>query len=249
MALAMVIGIVATLVASEPDVVRSSRYAGAASVSQKVRLWFFSSLAGPFQDFFRRFGKHAWVLLAFIALYMISDRVLGILANPFYLDLGFTKVQIANIAKLYGFVVSAVGIAAGAWLSVKIGIARCLLIGTFLIASTNLFFALLSMVGAELWLLTVTISFDNFAMGFASTVLITYLASLTSPSYTATQYALFSSLMSFFGKLMAGYSGEVQEWVGWTGFFVYAAATGIPAVILAVYIVRNEDRFTPVKEC
>ena len=97
-------------------------------------------------------------------------------------------------------------------------------------------------------MLTVTISFDNFAMGFASTVLITYLASLTSPSYTATQYALFSSLMSFFGKLIAGYSGEVQEAVGWTGFFIYAAATGVPAIILAFYISRNDKSLVPVKD-
>jgi PAT family beta-lactamase induction signal transducer AmpG len=248
MAVAMGVGILATLWASEPAVDRPSPYAGAGSVARKVSLWFLSSIAGPFRDFFSRFGGYAWVLLAFIALYMISDRVLGILANPFYLDIGFTKVQIANIAKLYGTLVSLAGIASGAWLVVRIGLARCLFIGTFLIASTNLFFAVLSQVGAELWMLTVTISFDNFAMGFASTVLITYLASLTSPSYTATQYALFSSLMSFFGKLIAGYSGEVQEAVGWTGLFIYAAATGVPAIILAFYISRNDKSLVPVKD-
>ena len=248
MAMAMGVGVIATLWAREPDVDRVSRYESAESVVRKVVLWFVSSIAGPFQDFFRRFGASGWVILAFIAVYMISDRILGILANPFYLDIGFTKAQVASIAKLYGTAVSLIGIASGAWLAVRIGIARCLFIGTFLIASTNLFFAVLSMVGPEPWMLTVTISADNFAMGFASTVLITYLASLTSASYTATQYALFSSLMSFFGKLIAGYSGEVQEAIGWTGFFLYAAATGIPAIIIAVYISRNEQRYVPVKK-
>ena len=247
MAVAMGVGIAATLWAKEPDVDRPSRYPAAASVARKISLWFVSSVAGPFHDFFARFGKHAGVLLAFIAVYSISDRVLGILANPFYLDIGFTKVQIANVAKIYGAIVSLIGIASGAWLSMRIGLGRCLFIGAFLIASTNLFFAVLAMVGAELWMLTVTISFDNFAMGFSSTVMITYLASLTSASFTATQYALFSSLMSFFGKLIAGYSGNIQESVGWVGFFLYAAAMGVPAILLAFYVSRHEAHLIPTK--
>lgn len=248
MAAAMGIGIIATLWASEPKVERKSRYAVEDSVPRKISRWFVASVAGPFQDFFNRFGPSAWVLLAFIALYSISDRILGILANPFYLDIGFTKVQVANIAKIYGAAVSLIGIAAGAWMAVRIGISRCLFIATFLIASTNLFFAVLSMVGPEPWMLAVTITADNFAQSVAGTILIAYLASLTSASYTATQYALFSSLMSFFGKLIAGYSGDVQESIGWTGFFLYAAATGIPAIILALYISRNHARLVPVKE-
>ncbi len=248
MAAAMGVGIVATLWASEPDVERKPRFAAADSVTRKVSLWFVSSVSGPFRDFFSRFGPMAWILLAFISLYAISDRVLGILANPFYLDIGFSKAQIATVAKVYGTALSFAGIVAGAWAAVKIGLARCLFIATFLIASTNLFFAVQSLVGAEIWMLTITITADNFAQGFSSTILIAYLASLTSASYTATQYALLSSLMSFFGKLIAGYSGNVQEAIGWTGFFLYAAATGIPAIIIALYISRNADQLVPVRD-
>jgi PAT family beta-lactamase induction signal transducer AmpG len=248
MALAMGVGVIATLWASEPDVERKPRYVVAESLLRKISLWFVSSIAGPFRDFFKRFGPAGWILLAFIALYAISDRVLGILANPFYLDIGFTKAQMATIAKVYGTIPSFVGIAAGAWMAVRIGISRCLFIATFLIASTNLFFAVLSMIGPEPWMLAVTITADNFAQSVAGTILIAYLASLTSASFTATQYALFSSLMSFFGKLIAGYSGNVQEAIGWTGFFLYAAATGIPAIILALYISRNAERLVPIKE-
>ncbi|MDX1402903.1 MAG: MFS transporter [Woeseiaceae bacterium] len=248
MALAMGVGVAATLLAHEPDVERKPRYAAADSVVRKISLWFLTSVSGPFRDFFSRFGPTAWLLLAFISLYAISDRVLGILANPFYLDIGFSKAEIATVAKVYGTILSFVGIVAGAWAAVRIGLARCLFIATFLIASTNLFFAVLSLVGPEIWMLAVTITADNVAQGFSSTILIAYLASLTSASYTATQYALLSSLMSFFGKLIAGYSGNVQEAIGWTGFFLYAAATGIPAIILALYISRNADQLVPLKE-
>lgn len=248
MAIAMGVGVAATLWAKEPDVERVSRYQAVDSVTRRISLWFVTSVAGPFRDFYGRFGASAWILLAFIAVYSISDRILGILANPFYLDIGFTKVEIANVAKLYGVIPSLIGIAAGAWMAVRIGLSRCLFIAAFLIASTNLFFAVLSMVGPELWMLAVTITADNIAQSVAGTILLAYLASLTSASFTATQYALFSSLMTFFGKLIAGYSGEVQEALGWTGFFVYAAATGIPAIIIALYIGHHSQRLVPVKE-
>jgi PAT family beta-lactamase induction signal transducer AmpG len=178
-------------------------------------------------------------MLLFMAVFRISDYVLGILANPFYLYVGFTKSQIASVAKLYGLWVALFGIGAGGWAILKFGLSRCLVSATILIASTNLFFAVLVLTGPDLWMLAVTISFDNFAQGFAGTIFIAYLSSLTNISFTATQYALFSSLSTFIGKLVAGYSGEVQELIGWFGFFIYASATGIPSIILSVIVVRH----------
>ena len=105
----------------------------------------------------------------------------------------------------------------------------------------------MSVVGAELWMLTVTISADNFAMGFGGTVFIAYLSSLVNASYTATQYALMSSLMSLLGKFTAGYSGNVQEAIGWMGFFLYAAALGIPAILLAIIVSRRHDELVASK--
>ena len=110
-----------------------------------------------------------------------------------------------------------------------------------MIATTNLFFAGLAYTGPDLWALAVTISFDNFAQGFSGTVFIAYLSSLTNIKFTATQYALFSSLSVFFGKLLAGWSGDVQEAIGYVGFFFYAAATGVPAIILAVVVLRRSE--------
>ena len=124
----------------------------------------------------------------------------------------------------------------------KFGQSKALVAAATLIATTNLFFAGLTYTGPSIWALIVTISFDNFAQGFSGTVFIAYLSSLTNVSFTATQYALFSALSVFLGKLMAGFSGNVQEAIGWTGFFVYAAATGIPSIILAVIVVRHTPK-------
>ena len=242
MAGCMIIGILTTLRCKEPDVpAASATYAGR-SAAQRVVQWFTHAVAEPFSDFFMRFGRFAIVLLAFISLYRLSDYVLGILANPFYLDIGYSKLQVAGIAKVYGLWITLFGVGAGGWAVVRFGVARCLVMATALIASTNLFFAAMALVGPEPWMLIVTISADNLAQGFSGTVLIAYLSSLTNLSFTATQYALLSSFMSILGKLTAGYSGNVQESIGWLGFFLYAAALGVPAIVLSLVVARRHVR-------
>lgn len=242
MAACMSIGVLTTLLAKEPEVViRNVAYAGK-TLSEKIAAWFVHTVAEPFGDFIRRFGLLSIALLAFISLYRISDYVLGILANPFYIDIGYTKTQIGLIAKTYGLWVTLVGVALGGWAVFKFGVARCLVTATILIASTNLFFAAMVIVGPEPWMLAVTISADNIAQGFGGTVLIAYLSSLVNVKFTATQYALLSSVMSLLPKFVAGYSGEVQGSLGWIGFFLYAAALGIPAIFLADFVARRHDK-------
>ena len=236
-----IVGIATTLWCKEPVTqIKQAVYTGSNAI-EKVASWFAHAVADPFADFFKRFGRFAIVMLAFISLYRLSDYVLGIIANPFYLDIGYSLLQISVIAKGYGLWVSLVGVGVGGWAVVKFGIASCLVIATILIASTNLFFAVMVIVGPEPWMLAVTISADNLAQGFSGTVLIAYLSSLTNLSFTATQYALLSSFMSLLGKFSAGYSGNVQESIGWLGFFLYAAALGIPAIVLAVIVARRHD--------
>lgn len=243
MAACVGVGILATLLCDEPEVqVKKLVYTGLSMIERLAR-WFAYAIAEPLADFFKRFGRFAIVMLLFISLYRLSDYVLGILANPFYADIGYTDLQIALIAKGYGLWVGLLGIGLGGWGVVKFGVARCLVIATILIASTNLFFAAMVIVGPEPWMLAVTISADNIAQGFSGTVLIAYLSSLTNLSFTATQYALLSSFMSLLGKFSAGYSGNVQESIGWLGFFLYAAALGIPAIVLAVVVAKRHDRF------
>jgi PAT family beta-lactamase induction signal transducer AmpG len=245
MAGCMIIGVVTTLLCHEPRESARVVQECTGTLVQHTGRWLSTAVAGPFMDFFGRYGRYAITLLAFIALFRISDYVLGILATPFYLDIGFSKAEIASVAKIYGLWVSLLGTAAGAWAILRFGLARCIVLATVLIASTNLFFAVLSLTGANLAMLTVTISADNFTMGFAGTVFIAYLSSLTNIAFTATQYALFSSASTFFGKLTAGYSGNVQEAIGWTGFFLYAAALGLPAIILSVVVANRHARHTP----
>ncbi|HEX9852872.1 MAG TPA: MFS transporter [Woeseiaceae bacterium] len=239
MAACMAIGILTTLYCKEPENIAPPVYHFSGSLSEKTGKWLMAAVVGPVADFFRRYGFFALTILSFMAMFRISDYVLGILANPFYLDVGFTKSQVASVAKLYGLWVALIGIGAGGWAILKFGLSSCLISAATLIATTNLFFAVLAVTGPDLWVLAMTISFDNFAQGFAGTVFIAYLSSLTNISFTATQYALFSSLSVFIGKLAAGFSGEVQEWIGWVGFFLYAAAVGVPSIILSVIVVRQ----------
>lgn len=241
MAGCMIVGIATTLACREPEVHGAIRQYRGSTLRERFLAWAKPAVVDPFTDFFRRFGRFAAVILTFILFFRLSDYVLGILANPFYLDIGFSKSEIASVAKIYGVIVSLIGAGAGGWAVVKFGVARCLIIATVLIASTNLFFALMVQVGAEIWMLTVTISADNFAMGVGGTVLIAYLSSLVNQAFTATQYALLSSLMAILGKFTAGYSGNVQEAIGWLGFFLYAAAVGVPAIILSVIVARRHD--------
>ena len=241
MAVAMGIGLITTLLSKEPS--ERLMPASVKTAGQRDRFvdWFSKSVAGPFVDFFRRYGRFGLIVLLFIATFRLSDVVLGILANPFYLDIGLTKSEIALVSKTYGIWVSFLGIAVAAWAIVKYGPSRCIVPAAILYATTNLAFLVMAYAGPDLWVFAGVITADNFAQGFAGSVGIAYLSSLTSLSFTATQYALFSSIGSFFGKLMAGYSGNVQEAIGWAGFFLYVAVIGIPAIILSVIISRHDS--------
>jgi len=241
MAIAMGVGLITTLLCKEPTVDRKLSARLSETGLTRAAAWFRDSVAGPFVDFFRRYGRYGLIVLLFVACFRLSDIVLGILANPFYLDIGFTKTEIAIVSKTYGIWVSFAGIAVAAWAIVKYGPTKCIVPAAILYATTNLAFLALAHAGPDVWVFAGVITADNFAQGFAGSVGIAYLSSLTSLAFTATQYALFSSLGSFFGKLTAGFSGNVQEAVGWAAFFLYVAALGIPAIILSVIISRHED--------
>jgi PAT family beta-lactamase induction signal transducer AmpG len=203
--------------------------------------WFIGAVVCPFIDFFARNGALAIVILLFISVFRISDITMGVMANPFYLDLGFSKSEIASVTKLFGFFMTIAGAAAGGLLVVRYGIMRPLLLSAVLAAATNLLFALLALTGPDLSLLTATISADNLIGGFAGSVFIAYLSSLTNTAYTATQYALFSSLMTLPGKFIGGFSGVIVDAHGYAYFFVYSTLVGIPAVLLVLYLMRTAE--------
>jgi PAT family beta-lactamase induction signal transducer AmpG len=250
MACCMLVGIVTTLVISEPERVISEHTLEVErrlqalladgvkkiSVMQRVAAWFASAVVSPFVEFFARNRWNALAILALISMYLISDYVLGVMANPLYIDLGFSLSEIAYVGKTFGFAVTLVGAGLGGLLVVRYGIMRMLLIGAFLIAATNLTFAWLATGGAEIWRLAVVISADNLSAGIASAAFIAYMSGLANKAYTATQYALFTSLMKLPGKFVGGFSGFAVESYGYVGFFIIASAIGVPVIFLVMYI-------------
>lgn len=168
------------------------------------------SFGQPLADFFLRFGKLALPILALICLYRLSDFVLNIM-NPFYQDLGFNKIEIAEVRKVFGVVMLSIGVFVAGWSVAKLGLIRTMVIGAFMSPASNLVFAWLATQGHDLGALFVAIGIDNVATGFAGTALIAYMSSLTSIGFTATQYALFSSLYALPGKIIASQSGKIVE--------------------------------------
>ena len=238
MATLMLVGVITVVLVAEPDRQSDSFPLELSAIG--LRRWFTRAVVGPFVDFFSRNGKVAFIILLFIAVFRLSDIALGIMANPFYLDMGYTKIEIANVAKVFGFFMSISGSLICGVLVVKWGLMRPLLIGAVAVAVTNLLFASLSVLEPKVSYLAIVISADNISGGFAATAFIAYLSSLTNRAYTATQYALFSSLMTLPGKFISGFSGLVVDNFGYFEFFVVAAMLGIPAILLVAWLSRYE---------
>jgi PAT family beta-lactamase induction signal transducer AmpG len=211
---------------------------------QALGSWFIGAVVCPFLDFFTRYGKRLAVLmLAFIASYRLADFTMGVMTNPFYLDLGFTLKQIAAVAKGFGVFMSILGTLIGGVMVARYGIVRTLVLGCVGVIVSNLMFAVFAWLNQpSIGGLAVVISADNVSMGIAGTALIAYLSSLTSASYTATQYALFSSMYALPGKLLMGTSGFVVDAVGYPVFFVYTATLGLPALVLLYLVTREQAR-------
>ena len=188
-----------------------------------------SSFGGPLIDFFLRFGKLAGPILALICLYRLADFVLNIM-NPFYIDLGFSLIEIGEVRKLFGVVAMSLGVFVGGWSVARFGLIRTMVIGAFMSPISNLVFAWLATQGHDLTALFIAIGVDNLASGFAGTALIAYMSSLTSIGFTATQYALFSSLYALPGKLLASQSGKIVE-----ASARAADAGGPPAVFMGLF--------------
>jgi PAT family beta-lactamase induction signal transducer AmpG len=239
MALCGGVGLVTTLLIPRPALANDESAPGAKAAPPT---WpgLHGLFLAPIADFFVRNGRFAMFLLSFIALYRLSDITMGIMANPFYLDLGYTKLQIANIAKGLGFALSILGSFLGGVLVVRWGVLMTLLIGGVAVALTNLLFALLALTEPNLVWLALIIGADNLSGGIAATSFIAYLSSLTHTAYTATQYALFSSLMTLPGKFTSGFSGIAVDTFGYPLFFVGAGVLGVPAIVMVLYLVHRE---------
>lgn len=254
MAVLVGVGIVTTLIIREPvpAMPRESLMQEARVVAwlerrahwpQSLRnagAWFVGAVVCPFVDFFARYGvRLGIVILVFVSGYRLTDFTMGVMANPFYLDVGYSLKQIAAVAKGYGVVMSIAGTLIGGVAVARMGMIRSLILGSVLVILSNLAFATLAMTSEpSLTGLAIVISADNLAMGIAGTSLIAYLSSLTSTAYTATQYALFSSLYALPGKLLMGTSGFVVDAIDYPWFFVYTSALGLPSLLLLFWLAR-----------
>ena len=240
----MLVGVITCLLLHEPEVDLRRQQQEQADHRQQLidrgypRLlaglvaFFASAVVAPFAEFFHRFGRQALVILALIACYRVSDVVMGVMANPFYVDMGFSKSQIATVTKVYGVIMTLVGAAVGGIMVSRFGTLRILMLGAVLAAGTNLMFALMSQLGPDVRLLTLIISLDNLSAGIATAAFITYLSSLTNVAFSATQYALFSSVMMLLPKFLAGFSGLAVDAYGYASFFIGSAAIGLPVLWL-----------------
>ncbi len=253
MSLFMLVGIISTFIISEPDhTLRNHEWKTEERVisllerkqhlPEKIRnlqAWFVGAVICPFADFFARNGWNALLILSFIAVFRMSDITLGVMAFPFYQDMGYSGTEIGVVSGLVGKFITISGALIGGILVVRYGVMRMLLAGAIIVIVTNLLFAWLAgQPPLVIWLILV-VGADNLAGGLAGTVFIAYLSSLTNRAYTATQYALFSSVMLLLPKFIGGFSGVVVDTTSYPVFFLYAAALGIPSIILILILMKQ----------
>ncbi len=225
MALSIGVGVVTTLFSKEPVRIELAK-------ARNAKAWLHQTLIEPFADFIKRYGWHAILILSLIAIYRISDVVMGIMANPFYVDMGYTKDEVAAVSKVFGVVMTLVGAFVGGVLTLRFGVMRILFLGAILSAVSNLLFAWLATQGHDLHGLIWVISADNLSSGIATAAFIAFLSALTNIQYSATQYALFSSMMLLLPKWLAGFSGVFVNHFGYSNFFISTAIIGAPVLIL-----------------
>ena len=257
MALLVTVGIITVLVNPEPEVRRSpelaeqeeriARYLEARPHLRgkwgRVLAWLYGAIIAPFAEFM---GRRGWALvLLFILLYKFGDALAGVMGNPFYVELGFTKIQIANISKAFGLAATILGGILGGVLVNRIGIIKSLIVCGILQMLSNLMFALLAVAGDDVVLLAVTIAIENLSGGMGTAAFVAYLSSLCNVAYTATQYALLSSFMAFGRTLLSSSGGWLADHMAWVTFFALTTAAAVPGLLLLVWITKRFPQVSP----
>jgi PAT family beta-lactamase induction signal transducer AmpG len=191
----------------------------------------------PLAEFFSRSG---WLpILAFILLYKFGDAFAGVMANPFYIEMGFTKVEIASVSKVFGLIATLGGVFIGGAVVARFGVLRALLWCGILQMLSNLMFAAQAMAGHDILVLFATIGLENFSGGMGSAAFVAYLSLLCNLAYTATQYALLSSFMAFGRTLLSSGSGWLADHVDWVLFFVASTGLALPGLLLLLWMMRR----------
>lgn len=236
----MGVGLMTTLASPEPK--HPPRAVSDQQGAKRYILWIRESVVAPFAEFLTRPG--CWLILLFVVFYKYADGIWAAMANPFYLELGFTKTEIGAVSKTYGVVMTIAGGFLGGVMVMRFGILKSVLFGAITMALTNLLYAALALIGPSVPALVVVISIENLANGIGGTAFIAYLSSLCNLAYTATQYALLSSFMNIARTLLASGGGWLADQVDWATFFVLTTVAGIPGVILLLYLMKMFPQHT-----
>lgn len=203
-----------------------------------LRDWLATAVTGPFADFMLR---PRWpAILIFVLGYKLGESMAGVMAMPLYISLGFSLDQIAAVSKLVGFFATVAGALAGGLVAVRIGIVRALILCGVLQSAGNLFYVLQAVGGHRLGYLALCVAAENVTGAMAGAALVAYLSSLCSPSFTATQYALLSSLAAVGRTLVASSGGVLADRLGWVPFFLLTTVATLPALVLLVWIARRD---------
>ena len=241
MAAVMASSLVLTLLAKEPK-----RIGGEDKLSRGMVAFLQNSVVAPFKDFMTR--PHWLHVLLFVVLYKLGDAFMGIMFNPFLLDLGFSKMEIAQVVKVYGLVATIIGSFIGGWLVMKWGMYRSLMVCGFGHMLTNLMLVVQAHLGHDLHFLILSISLENLTGGMATTAFIAYLSALCKTHYTATQYALLSSFAAFGRTWLSTPSGALSAAVGWEIFFAIASLMALPGLLLLWWLEMQRRRATESAE-
>ncbi|MBW1739929.1 MAG: AmpG family muropeptide MFS transporter [Deltaproteobacteria bacterium] len=260
MAAFMTIGIATVLLNPEPTVHQSResieqerRIAGYLDArphlqGKKARAlaWIYGAVISPFAEFM---GRRGWLMiLLFILLYKFGDALAGVMSNPFYVELGFTKIQIASISKAFGLGATIIGGMIGGVIVNRMGILKSLFVCGILQMLSNLMFAVLAMVGNDPAMLSLTIAVENLSGGMGTAAFVAYLSSLCNIAYTATQYALLTSFMAFGRTVLSSSGGWLADHMSWISFFVVTTGAALPGLLLLVWITRRLPGFSPTKK-
>jgi PAT family beta-lactamase induction signal transducer AmpG len=236
MAVLMTIGTATVLLSAEPPVPPG---AAAPASARSAGAWLADTIVAPFAEFGRRQGWAALGIIAFIMLFKLGDALAGVLSNPFFVLIGFTKSEIAGVVKVFGFGATIIGTLLGGLMVARYGILKSLFVGGVLQMLSNLMFVVQVEVGPDLRMLTVTVAVENLSGGIGSAAFVAYLSRLCNLSYTATQYALLSAAATLGRTVIASRSGAWVEALGWTPFFLLTTAAAIPGLVLLWWIVRR----------
>jgi PAT family beta-lactamase induction signal transducer AmpG len=241
MAALMAVGMITVLLTPEPGGIAPRESLPGATAAARIRAWLARAMAAPFVDMVRRNGPvQLGAIIVFIVLFKFGDALAGSMSNPLYVALGFTKIEVATVSKVYGVIATLAGVAAGGAIVARIGIFRALLLCGGMQALSNLMYAVQVLAGADVTVLTVTISAENLTGGMASAAFVAYLSALCSRDFTATQYALLSSLATVGLNVLAASGGYLAQRLGWVPFFVVSTLFCLPSLILLLWIMRRQ---------